>query len=392
MQIHRRSLIALLGLVLAAGSLAADPVSDSWARAYDRSTTLAQRLAVMQSISELTNADLAPFLEEALKALLSTRERLTGTEAATRTSLVRLLVAELGKYRAREAAVWIWETVQQVEDPVARSEALIALGAVGATDHVDQIATLLRNLSLYRGQRAEGEEILARGAITSLEMLHNAAGYEAVFAASRAGFSDPITKLAESALTTMIPDPTAVLTRIVTDADDSAVELAALRWGLRSQAPSQAKGLLAATALEQALSRVARTVSEGVTLRSLRTEAAQGIGASKGPATAVPLLAKLVVTDNDVGEALAAVDALGAIGGETAAGALTESLRGYNDRQDSGIVPNADQARVLVAVIRALGSVGGDLALAELGRTQIISTYSNAIIREARAAVEKIRG
>jgi hypothetical protein len=54
-------------------------------------------------------------------------------------------------------------------------------------------------------------------------------------------------------------------------------------------------------------------------------------------------------------------------------------------------VPSTEQLRVLVSVIQALGDVGGDLALAELTRTQLIDTYTGSVIREARTAADKIR-
>ena len=396
MAVSRRARILLCALALGGvTSVWADPVTDSWVSTYRRATTIEQRLQIMQSMVALDDPALVPVLADALRDQLDLREQRSRTDEVLWGSLVRLIVEKLARSGARETAPLLYRVVEQAQDPVVRAEALEALGAVGATDYADEIALLLRNLALYRGEHLEGEETLAAAAITALGALRQEVGYTAVFAALHTGISRRVTDLADEALAHMVPDPTTILESLVRDEADVGVKLLALRRGLSSDAPVASKARLAAAALEQGLTRVSNTPTETTSLSLLRSEAMTGIAKAAVadaavPAASVRLAARVLDLDADVNELLLAVDTLRSIRGASASDALLEFLLRSNDRQAAGLVASPDRIRVVVAAIQALGALGARNALPELTRTQVIATWPGSLIAEAKAAVQAI--
>lgn len=394
MTLQRRGsvLVCVLLVGMAAGA-SGDAVSDSWSRVYRSASTLEQRFHLMQNIVALDNPDFIPLLVDSLGALLDVREQRSSTEQMQWDSLARLMVVELGDLGAKDAGPVLYRIVAEAKNPLVRSDAMLSLGRIGATDWADEIALLLRNLVFLPGALVEGDEALAYGAIVALEALHQEVGYAPVFAASHARFSDRITRLAEETLPRMLTDPTVVLERIVSLEQDTALGLQALRLGIRSEAPPEAKARLAATTLEQGLVRTADPAAKAAGLRQLRFEALLALAdlGGKGvvlPAGVVRLGVRALARDPDMAERLAAVDTLRAEGSDDAVRGLIAYLVRWNNRQESGMSAPPDQIRVVTAVVQALGTMGSAVALPELARTQTIHTWQTSVGREANEAAQ----
>ena len=396
-----KRLAALVGPILIAPllpiSVTADPVTEAWARVYRVTETVEQRFEIMQNIVEMDNREFVPLLVQSLEELLSTNTPESPSEQVLREKLIRMIVGELGEFKAPEAADLVYRVVEEIDDPYLRAEALIATGRVGGKEYADEIALLLRNLNLYRGKNIEGEETLAYGCIIALERLRDPVGYVPVFVATHVGYSKRIADLAKWALRTMVADPTDILGELVRNEADHAIRLLALEQGLASGASADRKLLLCLDAVEQGLANTPSNVAESRDLRELRIRALGGmvlLGATS--LRAVDLAGEILERETDVNEWLTAIDVLQALGSDqetadAAARVLTAYLEEYNDRQDAGRNASVEQLRLITATIGALGKLARPVAVPELLRAEFMRSYSTAINKAAERARSGIK-
>ena len=82
---------------------------------------------------------------------------------------VRILAQALGDYKYADAAPFLWDAAQPVPDPLARAEAIMALGKMRALDYVERIALMLRDLNLQPTADRDAGEKLAYAAIVALD-------------------------------------------------------------------------------------------------------------------------------------------------------------------------------------------------------------------------------
>ena len=73
----------------------------------------------------------------------------------------------------------------------------------------------------------------------------------------------------------------------------------------------------------------------------------------------------------------------------TAAAILTEYLKQYNDKQESGVVAQRDGYRFIIGAIQALGAMKAQTAVAELVRAQYL--FSGNISTAAKKALDELR-
>ena len=151
----RRVLMIAVGiLIFCSGfiNLSADEVTELWSALYRRATTLQQKYEIMLNIVEQNRREMIPTLIEALEELLQNRSFRDKKEAAVHEKLQRLVIQELGQLKAREAADILYEVVRQTKNPYIKSDAIIALGQIGAKQYAYHIAGILKNVTLYRGE------------------------------------------------------------------------------------------------------------------------------------------------------------------------------------------------------------------------------------------------
>ncbi len=385
----RRLLVIAVGiLIFCSGflNLYADEVTELWSALYRRATTLQQKYEIMLNIVEQNRREMIPTLIEALEELLQNRSFRDKKEAAVHEKLQRLVIQELGQLKAREAADILYEVVRQTKNPYIKSDAIIALGQIGAKQYAYHIAGILKNVTLYRGENFQGEEAIAYGCIYALEKFRDPVGYMPVFLASLSGFSRRVKDAARKALATITDDPTEMLMSILVNEPDLPLKLEALRAEKISKASDEKKMALATEALKQSLEIGAQNIQEETYLRDMRIEALTlFIELGKKYEEAINYIEQVIYRSRDVTEKMIAIEALGSMGGDEAARVLAGYLAYNNDRQQEGIPP--ENNLLVISVIRALGRTGSRVGDQELLRAKYVG-YPQSIIREVNRVLE----
>lgn len=384
----KKNLLVLVFGLFAVFAAQADQVADVWTRVYQRSTTIFQKVEIIQSMVELDNRALAPVFLEALEELVLWEGRsLDQKQLVTREQAKLLVVRELGELRATEAAPLLYRVVDETDEAILKSEALIALGRTGDRSYVAQIARILDSLNSYRGKKAADEDIIAIGCIKALASLKGLAGYRPVFYATDAGYQRRVIDEAERALDAITSDPTPALKEIVADEAILKWKLFALDTAIKSTAPDQGRLEVAIEALYQGLTVSSGDIVENTALMEMRKTALlfiRDLGIESD--AAVFLINKVLYLDNtDENERLYAIEALASIGNRAAASALTRFLGEQNDRSGEDLTTETD--RVLIAAVNALAAMGDRIAYEELLRAEF-ADFSYDVEQAVRAALK----
>jgi len=365
-----------------------DEVTEMWARLYKQADTLKQKYEIMQNIVEMHDRDISPLLIDALDELIQQSLYLDRKEKAILNDLKIMVVKKLGDLRAANAAEYIFTVVIEADDPQLKSEALIALGEIGAAEYARDISLILRNLTLCRGEDVRADEAVAYGCVLALAKLKDPIGYLPAFFTTTAGFSRKIKDEAERALVTMTDDPSEILAGLVKNESSFDMKLEGLKAENRSNAPSEKKTAVATIALNEGLINKSADKDEETVLRELRRLAMQMIiDLGNAENRTIPLLEDVLYLNNDESEKVFAIEALRSISGEEAAGALARFLGYQNDRQQSGV--SIGDNRVVLATIKALGSVQSRVGYEELLRSKYAG-YPAIVAREADKALKSL--
>ena len=384
--------VVFLVCVLISGALPAlapsDEAMEMWARLYKQADTLKQKYEIMQNIVEMRDRDIVPVLIDALDELIQQSLYLDRKEKVILNDLKIMVVKKLGELKAANTAEYIFAVVIEADDPQLKSEALIALGEIEAKEYARDIALILKNLTLTRGEDVRADEAVAYGCVLALGKLKDPIGYLPVFFTTTAGFSRKIKDEAEKALFTMTDDPSEILAGLVRNESSFDMKLEGLKAENRSNAPTGNKIEVATIALNEGMINKSANKDEEMVLRELRRLAMEMIiNLGDAEARAVPLIEDVLYLNNDESEKVFAIEALRSISGEEAAGALARFLGYQNDRQQSGVSPGDN--RVVLATIKALGSVRSRVGYEELLRSKY-SGYPAIVAREADKALKSI--
>lgn len=370
------------------GIMHADEETEVWARLYRSANTLQQKYEIMLNIVGQQNRDMTPVLIEALDELIQQSLYLDRKEKVVLNDLKMLVVKELGELRAREAAEYIFTVVLEADDPQLKGEALIALGKTGEKKYARDIAMILRNLTLYRGDDPQADEVIAYGCVLALERMKEPVGYLPVFFATTAGFSRKVKDAAESALVTIRVDPSDILKGLIINESSFEMKLEGLKAENRSNAPDGKKGEVAIVALNEGLANKPHNQDEESILRELRRLALEMIIDLKVQSVeALPLIERVLYLNTDDNEKTFAIEALRSISGDDASSVLSRYLAYQNERQQSGVT--AKDNRIVIATIRALGNMNSNVGYEELLRAKYAG-YPASVKREADKALKAI--
>lgn len=405
MQITTRKMLVILLLVVMGIQFApANEVAAMWTRLYERADTLDQKQRIMENIVEQHSRDLIPVLTDALDEEVRTfRNTENVTEKTKKIELMRMVVQELGRLKAREAAPVVWETVQLVEDAMLKGEAIAALGSSGARQYAEDLAMMLRNINFNYDeiQNQRKNEIVAYALVTALGRLKTDVGYEPVFFASQGWYSSrsSVKEKAEKVLQQMVDDPTEELLDILRNNTEYELKMAALRAEEKSTAPETGKALLAAAALDEGLNYSPKNQSERRMLKTIRLNALRMLkkySELEGSPQREELIGNMekmlrsyrVDREYQEDEMITLLEAMGTYTGEEVAQPLAELTAYYNERRE---VTPPDSYRIVRALIQALGNVGHLAGLEELTLITISNYWEGSIQREAGRAIEKIQ-
>ncbi|MCF7927704.1 MAG: PBS lyase [Spirochaetales bacterium] len=398
----KRTLLILLLVSMTGPSLfAIGEVSAVWSRIYRRANTLQQKHQVMQSIVEQHSREMVPVLSQALEEQLQNLSNPMNTKTRNiSTSLLKIIVKELGRLKASETAPLVFELVQASDDPLLKGEAILSLGKMRARGYAEDFALMLRNLNMNYGdiQQQRANETLAYSLVLALELLKDPVGYSPVFFAASGWYSDVgnVKQAAERALKTMVDDPTDQLTNILLEAKDISVKKRALEAAVESDASSQNKVELASLALAEGLNREANSAAQRRELKQLRLDSLRILAEA-----AIPDESALVSFDEmiyqyrvdrvfDEDEMLTAIHTMGNYkDSEEAAEILSRFLEYMNNQREAGKQP--DSLRIAKATVIALGEIGSPVATEQLMTLTFIPNWENSIIRLAKESLEKIQ-
>src|SRR6056297_1277435 len=393
-------MIMLLMVMVGSQFAVANEIAAMWTRLYERARTLDQKQQIMMNIVEQHSRDVIPVLNDALDEEVRTfRNTANVTEAGRKIELMKMVVQELGRLKAREAVPVVWETVQIVEEPILKAEAIMALGSMGARQYAEDMAMMLRNINFNYDdiQNQRKNEIIAYALVTALGRLGEAVGYEPVFFASQGWYSGrrQVKQQAEKVLQQIVDDPSAQLLKILRTNDDFELKLAALQAAEKSDAPEIAKAEVAAAAIDEGLNYVGKNKTESRELKMIRLNALMMLKKYPQPENERLLenLSRMLqmyranrVFDED--EMITLLDALGTFTGEEVARPLSDLLNYYNKRRE---VSPPDSYRIVRALIQELGNVGHLAGIEELTIVTISDYWENSMQREAQSAINKIQ-
>ena len=373
--------------------LGANETASLWSRVYGRAQNLDDKVMLMQSIVEIDDQDIEPFIAGVLIELNLMREELNSTtERFLHTELSKLVVNKLGLLRSSDSSEAIYDVLKTSNDTYLKAEAILALGRISDPDFADDIAIQLRNLNLnYDTPRQDKDsEVLAYAAVLALERFKQPVGYNPLFFASIGWYGDvsDVKQQAARSMQLILEDPTDVLKDLIRLETEVAVKLAALRAEDVSQASPQRKSEAAAEGLRQGVITEPKNIRDSSTLAVIRVLSMDMLIRNGATASEpIPFLEELLYKQYDINEKLTALSVIETNRTDEAIAALIRFLKVQNERQSSGLV--SDDFRVIKSTIKTLGEIGSQLAFEELTMVKV-SNWTPAIVREAETALEKI--
>ncbi len=367
----------------------ADEVTDVWSGLYKRAKTIDQKYEIMQNVYELDNRDFIPFLTEALDGLILYKGGKDLKRDQVHNKLEVLVIKKLGELKAEGAAPLIFTVVRDAKDPYLKSEAILALGEIGAAQYASSISLILKKLNLYRGEDVQADEAIAYSCIKALERFKDPVGYIPILFASTAGYSRKVKTAAEEALAVIMDDPSEILIQFIRNESSFKMKLEGLKYTLVSSAPDNRKVEVAIEALRQGLINKPRDMDEETYLRELRSKALETLILLKAQdIKAIRLAEQILYMNVQASEKVYAIEALSGFSNTEAVKALIRYLTYQNNRQQSGVTSRDN--RLVVATIRSLGRTGSRLGYEELMRVKYVG-YPSVVEREADAALKKLK-
>lgn len=394
--------IRIIALVLVflfiAAALPANEVTAVWIRLFRRATTLSQKSNIMVNIVEQHDRDMIPVLMDAIKAQVGDFENPGDVTARLKSiEFTKMVVKELGRLKATEAAPYFWQIVEVVDDPFLKGEAIIALGKAGARQYSVKLNLMLRNLNLNFGniQNQRGNEIVAFSLVQTLDRLKQPESYSPLFFASTGWYSSRsgVREKAGEALINILDDPTEQLVNILEESKAYDIKLAALSAGDKSGADDDSKAALAVLALKDGLQSSAKNPTEKALLKSLRVKALKILETlSVKPEEAVKYMERMLVlyrTDRlyDIDEMVDLFETFGTFSSDESVKAQTTFLAYLTERRESGRVIDL---RISKSSIIAIGNTGNPLGFEELTNVQYSDSWESSVKREAKNALSKL--
>jgi hypothetical protein len=279
--------------------------------------------------------------------------------------------------------------VTQVPEPLAKAEALIALGKMRALPYAERISLMLRDLNMGPTADRDSGEKVAYGCIVALERLKDPRGFPPVFYAADGWYSQRVRKQAERALPNILADPTDAIKELLR-LESPERKVQALRLNASSLAPVERKAEAAALALALGHEKAARDKAEARVMSELRKLALRSLVAyrARGP-EAVPAELASYEYGYDIEERLLALSALGANGGDEAAAALRDLILKLDREQRAGVADET-RNRLAKAAIENAGASKNRILRPALVAVASNDRWSGGIILAAQNAVKEI--
>jgi HEAT repeat protein len=386
-----KRLFALFALALAAAASFADETTEIYRTLYEQAEGLQQKHAAVLNLVSLNDKTTAPIIASALEELLLQQKSYASrVEVDLYGRTVRVLAKALGDYKYAPAAPFLWDVAQQVPEPLAKAEALMAIGKMRNLEYAERIALMLRDLNMQPSADRDAGEKVAYGAIVALDKLKDIRGFSPVFFAADSWYSQRVRQQAVLSLPNISDDPTEPIKEILAAESSPERRLRALSAEISSKAPPERKIETAVLALSLGHLKSPRDQREAKGLADMRKMALRALVAYKasGPDPVDGCVASFGKGFDDE-ERLLGLAALGSNGSDPSAGALRGIILKMNDEQKSGI---SDEVRVRMAkaAMENAGVSKNKLLKPALLAVSMNDRWSSGVLLAAQAALKAI--
>jgi hypothetical protein len=366
---------------------------------YRNSEKNIDQLDILQNMAEARLTGAGEFYAWALRQLvlrykniMSSKEQDATTEKYAADEQAKILAALLGAEKYTPAAADLWFVADVFTDPLAKAEALMALGRIRATGYLPHVIRVLDNLNLAPAPDPLNGERIAFGAIISLEKYQDPSGYLPVFLASVGKYSKRIRDQAAKSLPFIAKDPSPFMLNLLKSGAnyDNEIKLTALQTIEKTTTvDARNKAEVAVAALAEGHRAVGNNVQQRTILAEMRKLALDMIRKYRSDDPSVYVSLRRSYTNGlDIQEKIAAINAIAAQRTEEAAELLSEFLKVFTDRGVNASF-NQDETRLFQAVITGLGNTGRPSARTPL--TQITRlNYANSIKNVANQALQAL--
>jgi hypothetical protein len=367
---------------------------DIWTEIYNGESTISGQLLTLQMVAKQEESGSGPFFAAALNRLLRqypTLKRPNDFAAADECAMI--IARELGTAKYAEAGPDIWKAVETFNNPLVKSELVIALGKAGALDYLPHVVQLLTDLNTIIPSEQEvqiRDSRLAYGAILSLENFKDISGYLPVFFAANGWYDSRIKTQAAASLPAITSDPTEPLLQVLQSPGyPYSIKYLALQSEDASRAPGASKSRAALVALAEGWKAATADIhqrNELARLRKLSIDMIRRYG-TEDDNTVYINLARCYREGIDINEKLDAVQALSVIGTNQAAFLLNSFILAIHQRRQSNALTRDDD-QLVQALIAALGATKRSVGRTSLTMIQQSPAWTNKIRTQAGAALE----
>jgi hypothetical protein len=345
---------------------------DFYTLMYNDANGMQAKLTVLQEAAGTNFSDSSEFYAWVLDRAVLEYPTVQGNqnmEAAN--TIARFAIRQLADAQYQAAAQNIWRVVDAYPDAVVRSDAIIALGKLGAKEFVPQIVRLLQDLNARPASDLQAGEQLAGGAITALESYQEPVGYLPVFFASVGWYTERIKSQAAAALPNILEDPTeSMLDVIQSSAYPYDAKYTALRAIEQATISNDKKAAVAVVALGEgwrSSTSNPRLRMELAQIRKLSLDMIRRYGTAD--AAVYPLLDRSYRDGLDEEERFGAVTALASLATDESVRLLASYLTVINMELQDGSLTQAGERMVRI-LIPALGATRHTGALTVLRSVQ----------------------
>ena len=392
-------ILAFVLILIAAGTavFAQSAELEAWTLAFNNANSVAEQLIYIRNVVDgnLQGAD--TFYAMALTRLVTEMPNVTGqTNLDAADNMAAILTFQLGEYEHEESAANILHVATYFENPLVRTEALIALGKIGyeiGLPHVIQTLNDLNTQPQSNIDMRERAERLAFGAISSLEHYAAPEGYLPVYFASTGWYSERIRSHASTALVNIMSDPTEPLLEIVENTGYSYdVKYLALQTSENSQSSDSNKARVAVAALAEGWRQQGSNNHQRQILTQMRMLALNMIRRYRTQDEAVYPQLNRSYLNGATDERLAVLYALEALASEESVRLLSDYLNTIHQRRTSNTLTPVDEqlVRVIIPALGNTGSTNRSAARPILTLVQHSPEWTNMVRNLARDSLERI--
>lgn len=390
--------IIILCLIFISASVFSQEETAVWTRLYDRAQSLDQQYAIMSAIIERNDPILETVILDATRKLQESRQTISGfTETYKYERLLKMMINELGDLKFKDAASELIMAYRTSDNIYLKSDAVIALGKVGAVQYAEELSDDLKNINIGATKIADKPKLdtIVLSLIISLERLGAEVGFEPIFFASIGYYSRELRAQAAKSLKTMIDDPSDLILSIISNDDSQEIIYSALTVERDSNASPKGKEDVSVEVLRRLISsspinaREKNYYSQNLVLVCNMLEDLKFTREEAGKYLAAMIDEYINYRKYNIDEMIAILGAMGTNSSDTNVTALSTFLEYLTDQKEAGRV--FDDLRVVKAVIQSLGATGSQKALEELTRVSISIDWGSSVIREAKAALEILK-